>query len=157
MLIYSLFNLISISRRLDMDHVEDICISDSEIAHTILKCKNFFTKINPTKDVINTISGPADFMEGIGNDMFILPNGIKFVINNVLDSPKSNRNLLSFNKIYRQGYDTETTTEDYMKYINITANVLGKKKTLKKLPKLPSGLHYIYIHEIEYNLIVKEE
>jgi len=89
--------------------------------------------------------------------MFILPNETKFVINNTLYSPKSKRNLLSFNDIYSQAYDTETTTEGNMKYINITTNILGKNFFLEKLPKLPSRLHYTYIHEIEYNLVVKED
>ena len=84
-------------------------------------------------------------------------NGTKVVINNALYSPKSKRNLLSFNDIYLQAYDTETATEGNMKYINIIANILGKKKTLEKLPKLPYGLHYTYIHEIECNLVVKED
>lgn len=44
-----------------------------------------------------------------------------------------------------------------MKYINITTNILGKKKILEKLPKLPSELYYTYIHEIECNLVVKED
>ena len=140
-----------------MEHVKDICIPDSGTTHTILKSKKYFTEISPTKGVINTISGPANLIEGIGNVMLMLPNGTKFVINNALYSPKSKRNLLSFNDIYRQGYDTETATEGNMKYINITTNVLGKKKTLEKLPKLPSGLHYTYIHEIECNLVVKED
>ena len=64
---------------------------------------------------------------------------------------------MSFNDIYLQGYDTETATEGNMKYINIIANVLGKKKILEKLPKLPSGLHYTYIHETKCNLVVKED
>jgi hypothetical protein len=101
----SFFNLIFISRRLEMDHGKDICIPDSGTAHTILKSKKYFTKIFPTKGVINTISGPADLIEGTGNAMLMLPNGTKFVINNALYSPKSKRNLLSFNDIYSQGYD----------------------------------------------------
>lgn len=44
-----------------------------------------------------------------------------------------------------------------MKYINVIANVLGKKKTLEKLPKLSSGLYYTDIHETECNLVVKED
>jgi len=124
-----------------MDHVKDICIPDSGTTHTILKSKKYFNKIFPTKGVINTISSPADLIEGTGNAMFMLPNGTKFVFNNALYYPKSKRNLLSFNDIYNQGYDTETTTKGHMKYINI----LGKKKILEKLPKLPSGLHYIYM------------
>jgi len=59
--------------------------------------------------------------------------------------------------IYRQGYDTETTTEGNMKYINITTNILGKKKILEKLRKLPSELYHTHIHEIECNLVVNED
>jgi len=140
-----------------MDPVKDICIPDSGTTHTILKSKKYFTKIFPTKGAINTISGPVYLIEGTCNDMFMLPNGTKFVINNALYSPKSKRNLLSFNDIYSQGYDTKTTTEGNMKYINITTDILGKKKILEKLSKLPSGLHYTYIHEIECNLVVKED
>ena len=58
LLIYSLFNLISILKGLDMEHVKDICIPDSGTTHTILKSKKYFTKINPTKGVINIISDP---------------------------------------------------------------------------------------------------
>jgi hypothetical protein len=135
-----------------MKSVGDICIPDSGTTHTILKKKTYFSEINPTKTIINTISGPADLIEGSGNAMFTLPNGTKFVINDALYSPKSRRNLLSFNDIYRQGYDTETITEGNIKYLCITTNILGKKKILEKLPKLPSGLHYTYILEIECNL-----
>lgn len=142
-------------RMLNMKPIGDICIPDSGTTHTILKNKTYFTEISPTKSVINTISGPADLIEGSGNAMFILPNGTKFVINDALYSPKSKRNLLSFNDIYRQGYDIETITDSYMKYLCITAFVLGKKKILEKLTKLPSGLHYTYIHDIECNLIMK--
>lgn len=140
-----------------MDHGKDICIPDNGTTLTILKSKKYFTKIFSTKGVINTISGPADLIEGTSNVKFILSDGTKFVINNVLYSPKSKRNLLSFNDIYTQGYDTKTITEGNMKYINITTDILGKKKILEKLPKLPSGLHYTYIHEIECNLVVKED
>ena len=106
-----------------MEHAKDICIPN-------LKCRKYFTEINPTKGVINTISGPADLIEGTCNALFMLPNGTKIVINNAIYSPKSKRNLLSFNDIYRQGYNTETATEGNMKYINITTNILGKKKIL---------------------------
>lgn len=80
-----------------MEHVKDICIPDNETTHTILKSKKHFTEINFTKGVINTISDPAYLIEGISNDMFMLPNEIKFVINNSFYSLKSKRNLLSFN------------------------------------------------------------
>ena len=44
-----------------------------------------------------------------------------------------------------------------MKYLYITTNNLGKKQVLEKLPKMPSGLHYTYINEIECNLALKED
>jgi hypothetical protein len=98
-----------------MDHVKDICIPDSGTTHTILKSKKHFTKIFLTKGLINTISCPANLIEGTSNVMFMLPNGTKFVIKNAIYYPKSKRNLLSFNDIYIQGSDTETTTEGNMK------------------------------------------
>lgn len=130
-LIYSLFNIIYTLRRLDKEHVKDICILDSGTTHTILKNKKYFTKINLTKGVKNTISDPADLIEWIDNVMFMLSNGTMFVTNDALYSLKSKRNLLSLVDIYRQGYDTETAIECNMKYINITTNILEKKKTLK--------------------------
>jgi len=54
-----------------MEHVNDICIPDSEITQMILKSKKYFTKINITKGVINTISCLADLIEGTCNDMFL--------------------------------------------------------------------------------------
>ena len=86
-----------------MDYTGDICIPDSGTTHTILKCEKYFSYLKPTKAIINTISGPADLIEGTGKASFTLPNGTKFVINDALFSPKSKRNLLSFNDIYRHG------------------------------------------------------
>jgi len=151
--------------KLDMDYSNDevktktreICIPDSGTTHTILKHKRYFSELKPTKAIINTISGPVDLIEGTGKASFILPNGTKFFIKDALFSPKSKRNLLSFNDIYLHGYDTQSATEENMKYMYLTTYVSGKKCILEKLPKLSSGLHYTYINVIESHMVVKED
>ena len=98
--------------KFDMDctqhkgNVGDLCISDSGATHTILKNRDYFSEIKSTKAVVKTISGPEDLIEGIGKAEFILPNGTKFIIDEALFSPKSTRNLLSFDDIYQNGCDT---------------------------------------------------
>ena len=72
-------------------------------------------------------------------------------------SPKSKRNLLSFNDIYLHGYDTQSTTEETMKHMYLTTYISGKKYILEKLPKLSLGLHYTYIDVIQSHIIVKED
>ena len=114
--------------KLDMDYSNDevktktgdICIPDSGTTHTILKHKRYFSDLKPTKAIINTISGPVDLIEGTGKASFILPNGTKFFIKDVLFSPKSKRNLLSFNDIYLHGYDTQSATEENINYMYLT-------------------------------------
>ena len=134
-----------------MQRLGDICIPDSGTTHTILKSKKYFTVLKSTKAVINTISGPADLIEGTGTANFLLPNGTKFVINNALFSPKSKRNLLSFNDIYNQGYDTETVNEGTMKYIYIITHILGNKFFWKNYRKWL--LDYIILIFVRLNVI----
>ena len=95
-------------------------------------------------------------IEGTGKANFILSNGTKFFIKDALFSPKFKRNLLSFNDIYLHGYDTQSATEENMKYMYLTTYVSGKY-TLEKLSKLSSGLHYTYINAIESHIVVKED
>ena len=92
-------------------------------------------------------------IEGTGKAHFILPNGTSFCIENALFSPKSNRNLLSFNDIYFKGYDTKTVTIENKKYMYI----IDKNHVLEKLPTLDSGLHYTYIHMIESNMVIERK
>ena len=82
------------------DNIGDLCIPDSGTTHTILKNRDYFSEIMPTEAVVKIISGPVDLIEGIGKAKFLLPNGIKFIIDETLFSPKSTRNLLSFDDIY---------------------------------------------------------
>ena len=111
----------------------------------------------PTKAIINSISGPIDLIEGTGKASFILPNGTKFFIKDALFSSKSKRNLLSFNDIYLHGYDTQSATEENMKYMYLTTYISGKKYILEKLSKLSSGLYYTYINMIESLMVVKKD
>ena len=131
----------------------DLCIADSASTHTILKSKKYFSELVPRKAVIHTISGPADLVEGSGKAQFALPNGTSLYIKNALFSPKSSRNLLSFNDIYFNGYDAQTKTIENKKYMYI----IDKHNVLEKLPTLDTGIHYTYIHVIESNMVVKEK
>ena len=139
------------------DNIGDLCIPDSGTTHTILKNRDYFSEIKPTEAVVKTISGPVDLIEGIGKAKFLLPNGTKFTIDEALFSPKSTRNLLSFDDIYRNGYDTQSVTINGNKYLNIVSCESGKIQVLERLPKLPTGLHYTYIHVIESHMAVKEK
>ncbi|KAJ9541050.1 hypothetical protein OSB04_027556 [Centaurea solstitialis] len=121
--------------------------------NTILKSKKYFSKLKLTNGTVGTISGPVDVIEGIGMAHFLLPNGTNFLINNALFSPKSNRNLLSFNDIYLNGFHIRTITLGDKKYMFI----VDKDHVLEKLPILPNGLHYTYINVVETNMVVKEK
>ena len=103
------------------DNIGDLCIPDSGTTHTILKNRDYFSGIKPTEAVVKTISGPVDLIEGIGKAKFLLPNGTKFTIDEALFSPKSTRNLLSFDDIYRNGCDTQSITINGNKYLNIVS------------------------------------
>ena len=91
--------------------IQEICILDSGTTHTILRKNIYFSDIKPKRITVNTISGPADVIEGTGKANFTLPNETKFSINNALYSLSSKRNLLSFKDIYLHGYDTQSATE----------------------------------------------
>nr|GEV44069.1 hypothetical protein [Tanacetum cinerariifolium] len=95
----------------------------------------------------------VDLIEGTGKANFILPNGIKFLINNAIFSPKLSRNLLSFDDIYLNGYDTQTTTIKNEKYLHI----IDKSNVLEKLPMLHSGLHYTHLSMAESHMVIKEK
>ena len=109
----------------------DICIPDSGTTHTILKHKRYFSDLKPTKTIINIISCPVELIEGTDKASFILSNRTKFFIKDALFSPKSKRNLLSFNDIYLHGYDTQSATKENMKYMYLTTYISGKKYILE--------------------------
>ena len=113
--------------KLGMDYINDgakftigdIFIPNSGSTQTILKYKRYFFDLKPINAITNIISGPINLIERTSKAKFILPNGTKFFIKDTLFSPKSKRNLLSFNDIYLHGYDTQSATEENMKYIYI--------------------------------------
>ena len=122
-----------------------------------MKNRDYFSEIKPTEAVVKTISGPVDLIEGIGKSKFLLPNGTKFTIDEALFSPKSTRNLLSFDDIYQNGFDIQSITINGNKYLNIVSYESVKIQVLERLSKLPTGLHYTYIHVIESHMTVKEK
>ena len=74
-----------------------------------------------------------------------------------LYSEKSQRNLLSFKDIRKNGYHIETTNEGNVEYLCITTIVSGKKSVLERLPAFCSGLYYTNISSIEAHAIVNQQ
>lgn len=151
----------------NMDHVNrifnsktthgDLCLADSATTHTILKDKIYFSQLKFLHGNVNTISGPADLIEGSGRANFILPGGTRFNINNALYSSRSKRNLLSFKDIRNNGYHIETMDENNVEYLCITSMISGEKTILEKLPTLSLGLYYTYINVVESHIIVNRK
>ena len=135
----------------------DMCLADSASTHTILKDKKFFFFLIIQGSDVNTISGSTKLIEGSGRANILLPGGTKIHIDDALYSTKSQRNLLIFKDIRRNGYHIETTNEDNIEYLYITDVVLGKKNILEKLPVFSSGLYYTNISTIEAHAIVNQK
>ena len=75
----------------------------------------------------------------------MLPNGIKFHINDALYSSKSIRNLFSFKDIRKNGYYIETMNESNKEYLYITSIIYEKKIVAEKLRALSFGLYHTTI------------
>jgi hypothetical protein len=73
----------------------------------------------------------------------------RFIIDNVLLSIKSRKNLQSFKDIHRSRYHIEIVNDNGIKYLHIVSNVFAKKQILEKLHVLSSGLYYTSISTIE--------
>ena len=73
---------------------------------TILRDKKYFSNLTLVPFNVQTISGPVNLIKGFGRAPIVLPNGTKFQID-ALYSNKSNRNLISFKDIRRNGYHIE--------------------------------------------------
>ena len=91
---------------------ENICLVHSATTHTILKNEKYFTYFQKRSGNVNTISGSTNIIEGSGRAYLLLPGGTKFVIDDALFSPNSQRNLLSFKEIRRNGYHVETINRE---------------------------------------------
>ena len=91
-----------------MDHSpRDACLVDCATTHTILCDKKYFSNLTLVPLNVQTISGPVDLIKGSGIVTIVLPNDIKFQINDTFYSNKSNQSLLSFKDIRRNGYHIE--------------------------------------------------
>ena len=55
----------------------DMCLANSATTHTILRNQKYFMNLTVLKAKVNTISGPADLIEGSGRAMILLPNNTK--------------------------------------------------------------------------------
>ena len=96
-------------------------------------------------------------IEGFGRANILLPGGTQLYIDSAFYSSKSNRNLLSFKDIRRNGYHIETTNRENQEYLVITDMISGKKCTLKKFPALSSGMYYTFISTIETHAIANQK
>lgn len=132
----------------------DICLANSTTTHTILWDKRYFFDIILDEINVNTISGPANLIDGSGRATIMLPGGTNLHINDALYSVRSRRNLLSFKDIRRNGYHIETTCERHVEYLCITSIISGQKLVLEKLPAFSSGLYYTTIRTIESNVVM---
>ncbi|XP_074296761.1 uncharacterized protein LOC141627346 [Silene latifolia] len=135
----------------------DVCLADSATTHTILKNKKYFTCLKEEKTNVCTIAGSTKLIDGSGRANILLPNGTNIEIQEALYSPKSKRNLLSFNDIRRNGFHVETANENGVEYLYITRSNLNKKSVLEKLQALSSGLYYMKICAVESHALVNQK
>ena len=82
---------------------------------------------------VNTISGPADLIDGSERATIMLPCGTIFHINDVLYPIRSKRNMLSFKDIRHNGYHIETTYDNDKEYLCITHIVSSQKLVVEIL------------------------
>jgi hypothetical protein len=135
----------------------DICLLDSATTHTILKHKQYFSNMRMMKVKVNTILGSTDMIEGSRRANIMLPNGIKFIIDNALFYTKSRRNILSLKNIQLNGYRIEIVNDNGIEYLYIISNISIEKQMLKKLHALSSGLYYTSTGTIKVNAIMNQK
>ena len=87
----------------------------------------------------------------------MLPNGIKFHINDALYYSKSIRNLLSFKDICKNGYLIETINEGNKESLYITSIIFGKKIVAEKLLAFSSRLYHMAIKLIESYVVMNQK
>ncbi|KAJ9546897.1 hypothetical protein OSB04_019440 [Centaurea solstitialis] len=133
----------------------NICLVDSGSTHTVLKKRGYFSQLTTQKANISTISGVVNIIEGFGEAHVLLPGETNLKIENVLYSPKSQRNLLNFKD--KNGYHIGTMDEGESEYLLITNIGSGKKNVLEKLSMYSSGLYYTKISAIETNMVINQK
>ena len=134
-----------------MDHSPgDACLVDCATTHTILHNKKYFSNLILVPFNVQTISSLVDLIKGSRRATIVLPNGIKFQIDDALYYNKSNRNLLSFKDIRRNGYQIETRSHNGNEYLLIT----GQKQILEQLTSSSYGLYQTTVRPLESHVVM---
>ena len=140
-----------------MPSVDDACLADCVTTHTILRDKKYFSNFALAQSNVHTISSSVDLIKGSGKAIIILSKGTKLQIEDALYSNKSNRNLLSFKVIRRNGYHSETMNHDENEYLLITSIISGQKCILEQLLSLSCGLYQTTIRSIESYVVMNQK
>ena len=88
-------------------------------------------------------------IEGSEHNTIMLSNGITLHLEDALLSSRSNRNLLSFQYVCRNGYHLETLNANKNDFLCITSYKNGIKTILEKFDANNSGLYCVQIKVIE--------
>ena len=67
-----------------MQKILNVCLEDSATTHTILRDQKYFSHITLVEANVNTISSPADLIDGSGRATIMLPCGTIFHINDAI-------------------------------------------------------------------------
>ena len=126
----------------------DVCLADCATKHIILRHKKYFLYLTLTNVNVCAISSTANLIKGFERANIMLPNGIRFHINDALYSSKSKMNFLSFKDIYINSYHIETMNEGNTKCLYITFIVSSKKLIMEKLSAFSFGLYHTNMKSI---------
>ena len=140
-----------------MPSVGDARLANCATTHTILRDKKYFSNFTLAQSNVCTISGPVNLIKGSGKATIILLKGTKLQIEDALYSNKSNRNLLGFKDIRRNGYHIETMNHDANEYLLITSIISGQKCILEQLSSLSYGLYQTTIRSIESYVVMNQK
>ena len=102
---------------------------------------------------VQTISGPVDLIKGSRRATIVPLNDTRFQIDDALYLHKSNRNLLSFKDIHRNGYHIETMSHNGNEYLLIT----GQKQILEQLISSSYGLYQTTIRPLESHAVMNHK
>ena len=128
---------------------EDVCLLDIAMTHSILCVKEYFTNLTLHKANVHTILGHVKIIEGSGHATIMLPNGITLHLEDALLCSRSNRILLSFQDIRRNGYHLETLNVNKNDFLCITSYKNDIKTVHEKLEANNSRLYCVQIRAIE--------
>ena len=117
----------------------------------ILYDNYFFSNVTLIKENVHIILGPIEIIIGFGNATIILPIGITFIEDALLNS-RLKRNLLSFRDVLRNGYHLETLNEQNKECLYITSHKMGLK-TINEMRKLSLWVCILSLYKL-YNLML---